>query len=174
MTKQVLTKVVLIVCLCIPFLTTAQDKDAAYRVNHEKAIRISEKIELTIKAKEPKWKLKDVMYDAGAYQRNGVWQVEVSAYQRWMSRAGELTLTVFVYESVEEASRMQKQRSGWSSVAGSEQLEAFGDEAYYITHPYFSWVSVRRGRASIEVHGPAGLTVTRRFAQHALEQIEDQ
>jgi hypothetical protein len=174
MTKRVLTNVVFIVCLCTPFLTTAQDKDAAFRVHHEKAIRISEKIELTIKAKEPKWKLKDVMYDGASYQRDGVWQVEVSAYQRWRSRPGELTLTIFVYESDEEASKMQKQRSGWSSVAGSEKLEAFGDEAYYITHRYFSWVSVRRGRVSIEVHGPAGLTVTRRFAQHALEQIEDQ
>lgn len=173
MTKRVPINVVFIVCLCAPLLTAAQDK-FAYRVNLEKATQIAEKVERAIKVKEPKWKLKDGSGGAAFTRADGL-EGEVWFYQDWKSRAGKVTLTVLVYDSNEKASSWQKRRSMWSSVSGSTKLDGFGEEAYYINHPYFRWMSVRRSRVVIEVYGPGGgSTVTRRFAEYGLAQIEDQ
>jgi hypothetical protein len=161
MTKVVTMNAVLIICLCTALLTLAQDKDA-HRVNRERANQIAAKVEQAIRVKEPKWKLKQVL------------EAEVSVQQYWKSGKQEVRLSIFINDSLEEASKLLASRSNMSSVAAPNKLEGVGDEAYYMTHPYFSVVGVRRGRAVVEVFcsGPA-LTVTRRFAQYALEQIED-
>lgn len=151
----------LILCLCALSLTVAQDKDTS-RLNSEKATRIADNLERTIRSREPKWRLKNSSSDTAV------------AWQLWGSGGRELDLRVYVYDAPEEASKMLHRHGGFS-VAASQQLEHFGEEARFISHRYYTWVGVRRGRLLATAHGPGReLTLTRRFAQHALEEIQDQ
>ena len=68
---------------------------------------------------------------------------------------------------------MLQQYARSSSIAGPDPLPKFGDEAYQVTHRYFSWVLVRRGKMLAIVYGPPALAVTKRFAQHALEELPE-
>lgn len=63
---------------------------------------------------------------------------------------------------------------GAFAVAFSEELKGFGgDEARFIDYPHFSWVGVRRGTTLVEVHGPGkDLALSKRFARHALQELE--
>jgi hypothetical protein len=172
MTKYPPIYLVFVFCLCAPLLMAAQDKEA-YRTNLEQATQLARKIEQAVKAKEPKWKIKESDGGTG-FQGPDDLKPEVWFYQDWQSGAGKVHLTVYVYFSDEQASNWQKRRSNWSSVTGSSELKGFGDEAYYIDHRYFRWMSVRRGRIVVDVNGPGGAsTVTRRFTEWGLAQIED-
>ena len=193
MTKRVPLIAVLAACLCAPSPTAAQDKDAhpfnseqaegrslgphcvpalaggaaldkdAYRLDSELATHIAVNVERTIKAKEPKWRLHEGRSLGHVFN------------QSWRSSGGSrLNLAIYVCESPEGASR-ELFSQGAFSVAMSQELEDFGEEARYISIPYFTWVGVRKGRLLATVQGPGrAMPTTKRFAQYALEQLEDQ
>jgi hypothetical protein len=149
----------MIVLLCGSLSASAQERqnDPFHR---EQATQTGEKVERTIRTREPKWKLKE-SFDAGD-----------GFHQDWKSGNQEIRVSIYVYDSPEEASNMLLKHARSSSVAGQEELSKFGDEAFVVSHHYFSWVLVRSGRTVAVVHGPPNLTVTKRFAQYALMQIE--
>lgn len=146
----------LILSLCVPFLATGQDLR-----QYELVSEMSGTVERAIKGKEKKWKLTKTE------------PMGRSTAQHWRSGSQELELRIFVYGSEEEASRMLIGHGAFA-VAYSEELKGFGgDEARFIDYPHFSWVGVRRGKTLVEVHGPGkNLEVTKRFARHALQEVE--
>lgn len=141
-------------------MATAQDRDTD-RVNTERAAQVAANVARTIKAKEPKWKLRDSHSESSA------------TTQIWKSGRKEIELRIYVYDSPEKASKMLPRHGGFQ-IAGSEKLEGFGgDEARYISYRYFSWVGVRKGRMLAEVQGPGqALDLTKRFGQYALEHLD--
>jgi hypothetical protein len=193
MTKRVPLIAVLAACLCAPSPAAAQEKDAhrlnseqaarrslgphcvpalageaaldkdAYRLSSEQAARTAVNVERTIKSEEPKWRLKESR------------PLGHVVTQLWRSSGGgELSLAIYVCDSLEGASRKLFQ-SGSFAIAGSDELEGFGEEARYIDIPYFTWVGVRKGRLVAVVQGPGrAMTTTKRFARYALEQLEAQ
>lgn len=146
--------------VCGPLLVMAQDKDTN-RANREYATQVATRLEQTIKTKEPQWKLKDSF------------QGDFGFHQYWKSGAEELRLSISVYDSADEASKELQFSSQGSSVASPEKLEGFGDEAYYMTHRFFGWVGARKGRTFVTIHAPS-LDVAKRFAEHALDQLQEQ
>lgn len=147
---------------CVPALAGvgALDKEA-YRLDSELARRVAINVERTIRVKEPKWRI---------YEGVALGHVFT---QSWRADGGyRLNLEIHVCETPEGASQTLLNR-GTFSVAMSQNLEDFGDEARYIMYPYFTWVGVRKGRMVAVVQGPGrGLATTKRFAQYALEQLE--
>src|SRR5262249_10343805 len=93
--------------------------------------------------------------------------------QQWRSGAQQLELRIYVYDSDAEASRLLINH-GSRSVAFSQELKGFGgDEARYIDYPYFTWVGVRKGSILVTAQGPGkDLALTKRFARHALQELE--
>ena len=161
MIKRVPTNVVLIICLCAPFLATAQDRSTD-RVNTERSAQVAANVARAIKAKEPKWSLK---YSHSA---------SLATEQIWKSGNKQISLRIYVCDSPEQASKWLPTLGGFQ-ISGSEKLEDFGDEARFISIRYFSWVGVRKGRMLAVVQGPGGgFPLTKRFGQYALEQLEDQ
>jgi hypothetical protein len=150
----------MILLLCAPFAVTAQIRysDPA---NRNEAKRIGEKVEETVKVKEPKWKLKLLL------------EAEFGQQHYFKSGKKELDIAIFVYDSVEEASKQLVFYSNSSSLTASLELKDVGDEAFYISHRYFSWIGVRKGRKLVLVHGPGpNLTVTMRFVGYGLAEME--
>jgi len=146
--------------LCVPLATQAQDKET-YRMGRERAMQIAANVERTIRTREPKWKLKKTL------------EAEFSSHQYFESGTGELTLSIYVYGSTKEASKELLVHAMSSSVAAHKELPDIGDEAFYMSHRYFSWLGVRKGRMLVEVRGPGPeLTITKRFVQHALAQVD--
>ena len=145
-----------ILSLCVPFLAIGQDLK-----QYERVTQLSSNVEQAIKGKEKKWSLKKSE------------PIGRSSTQLWRSGGQELELRIFVYGSEEEASRMLIGHGSFA-VASSEELKGFGgDEARFIDYPHFSWVGVRRGTMLVEVHGPGkDLALSKRFARHALQEIE--
>jgi hypothetical protein len=155
--KRVKTLVGVMFCLCLPFLVTGQN---AQQANAERASQLSTAVERTIKDKEKNWSLLR-SYSVGS-----------ASSQRWKSGGRELEVRIFVCRSPEEASK-RLARDGVFSIALSQKLEGLGDEAGFISSRYFSWVGVRKGTLVAEVQGPGQeLDLTKRFAQHALAQLE--
>ena len=151
----------IIICLCVPFLATGQDR-VNDRVNTERATQLAGRVERAIKVKEPKWHLTDSHSASSA------------TTQIWKSGKKEIELRIYVYDSPEEASKMLP-RHGLFQITGSEKLEGLGDEARFISIRYFSWVGVRKGRMLAEVQGPGQhFDLIRRICQHALDQLDEQ
>ena len=187
MTRRVRLTAVLIACLGALPLTASQDKDAPrmtpdqaartadeffrrltsrdpalVRENTELATRVAARVERAVRSKEPEWSLK-----------KGVSLGPVHT-QRWESGRRELEVEVYVRDSPEQAS-LELDARGVLPVAISQKLEDFGEEARHISHPYVTWVGVRKGRLMASVWGPGGeLSLTKRCALYALEQLEDQ
>lgn len=148
-----------VILLYLPLAATAQVRysDPA---NRDRAKEIGTSMLETIKAKERKWKLKVALVS------------EFGFHPYLKSGSQELNLSIFVYDSPEEASKNLEIHSRWSSLTASSLLKDFGDEAYYIQHRYFTWIAVRKGRMLVEVRGPGPyLTITRRFVEYGLEQL---
>ena len=192
MTESVSLIAALAICLCATSAAAAQDKGAppvnseqeahrslwthcvpalagvgaldreAYRSDSELARRVAVNVERSLKAKEPKWRI---------YEGVALGHVFT---QSWRADGGyRLNLEIHVCETPEGASQTLLNR-GTFSVAMSQKLEGFGDEARYIVYPYFTWVGVRKGRMVAVVQGPGrGMATTRRFARYALEQLEN-
>ena len=158
--KRTLKYLGMILLLHLPVAATAQVRysDPA---NRHRAKEIGTSMLEAIRAKEQKkWKLKVALVS------------EFGFHPYLKSGSQELDLSIFVYDSPEEASRNLELYSGWSSLTASSRLKDFGDEAYYIQHRYFTWIAVRKGRMLVGVHrtGPE-LTITRRIAEYGLEQL---
>jgi hypothetical protein len=148
----------LVVCLCAPLFATAQDA-ANDQATAQRATQLAGQVERTIKTRERAWRLKETHSEG-----------RVSS-QRWMAGPRDLELKIYVYDSPEEASKMLDQH-GVFAVALSHDLKDFGDEARVVTHPYFTWIGVRRGNMLAEVHGPGKeVELSKRFAQYALETL---
>ena len=148
----------LMICLCAPLLATAQDPG---RANAERASQLASSVERTIKVREPKWSLKSSDSEGSVSLR------------KWTLGPRNLELKIYVYDSPAEASKMLYAH-GVFQVAMSQEMKDFGDEARFVAHEYFSWVGVRRGNMLAEVHGPGKeLSLSKRFAQHALEQLQE-
>jgi len=157
--KKTIRHLGIILLLCAPLSIAAQDKDPS-RVNRERAVQMSTTVRGTLAEKEPQWKFQRALKSESGYR------------QYFRSEKQELEVTFYVFDSEAEASKRLMALSMLSSVAGRETLSGTGDEAYYMSHPYFSWVGVRKGRMLIEVYGPGPeLTVTKRIAQYGLDQM---
>jgi len=157
--KAVFRHLGVILMLCSPVAATAQIRysDPA---NRDRAKEMGLSAQRTIKTKEPKWKLKDVL------------ESEFGFHQYFKSGNSEAELSIYVYDSPEEASRQLGIQSRGSSVTGPEPLKDIGDEAFYMSHRYFSWIGVRKGRMVVVARGPGPeLTITTRFVQYGLEQL---
>ena len=158
--KKALKHLCIILLLHSPVAATAQVRysDPA---NRDRAKEIGTSMLETIKAKErKKWKLKLALVS------------EFGFHPYLKSGSQELDLSIFVYDSPEEASRNLEIHSAGSSLTASSLLKDFGDGAYYIQQTYFTWIAVRKGRMLVEVRGPGPeLTLTRRIAEYGLEQL---
>lgn len=118
-------------------------------------------VEQTLKVKERKWKLKHIL------------EAEFGAQHYFKSGWNEITLSFFVYDSPEEASKQLKFLAHGSSLTAPSQLKDIGDEAFYMAPRSFSWIGVRKGRMLVEVWSSSpNLIVTRRFVGYGLEEIE--
>jgi hypothetical protein len=158
--KKAATFLTTMLLLCVPLLARSQDKDTN-RANREYATQLGGRLEEIIKAKEPKWKLKDSAQGSFGFD------------QYWKSGDLKVRLYIYVYDTPEEASKKLQESSRASSVAIPYPLEGFGDEAYYMTHRFFGWVGARKGRTFVTIHAPS-LDVAKRFAEHALDQLQEQ
>lgn len=156
----------MIVLLSLPSVGICQEISPAeqekYRNNAELAQQIAEKAQQTIRTKERAWKLKSTSGPGGECYN------DVFTF-----REQRVKFSTCVYSSPDEASKLLVMQANGSSVAHYHPLEGFGDEAYYMSHQYFSWVGARRGRVLVMVHGPAGLTIPKRFARHALVEMDE-
>jgi hypothetical protein len=124
-------------------------------------MEISASVKQTIRTKEPGWKLKLRL------------ESEFGLHQYFKSNGQEVDISILVYDSPEEASEQLRLHARSSSLTVGQELKGIGDEAFYITHRYFSWIGVRKGNTLVEVRGPGPeLSVTRRFARYGLDQIE--
>ena len=148
----------LILSLCVPLLAMGQQ---LVQRNFEHVNQLTSNVEQAIKGKEKSWKLKDKQL------------LGPVTTQHWRSGEQQLELRIFEYESEDEAARMLISH-GTRSVSLSQELKGFGgDQARYIDYPYFTWVGLRRGKVLVTVEGPGkDLALTKRFARHALQEIE--
>jgi len=118
-------------------------------------------VERTVKGKEPNWKLK------------GSLESDFGSHHYFKAVKDEVDISIYVYDSPEEASRQLQDHAKWSSLTAESELKGIGDEAFYMSHRLFSWIGVRKGNTLVEVRGPGPeLTVTRRFVRYGLEQID--
>src|SRR5438034_7486087 len=111
--------VILLLYLSLTATAQIQYSDPAKR---DLAKQIGVSARQTIKTKEPKWKLKDNL------------DSEFGFHQYFKSRSQEVELSIFVYDSPEEASKQLRLHSMWSSLTASSPLKGFEDEAFYISH----------------------------------------
>ena len=147
-----------LLCLLVTAMAQTRYSDPA---NRNLAKQIGASVERTVRMKEPKWKLK------------GSLESEFGFHQYFKSGGQKVDLSIYVYDSPEEASKQLRVHTKWSSLTAEEELKGIGDEAFYMSHRYFSWIAVRKGRMLVEVRGPGPeLTVTRRFVQYGLEQTD--
>jgi hypothetical protein len=128
----------------------------AFRLANEKAVRIANDLALSVKAKESKWQLTNAFEGSTGYPLEGPRHLEFVKQQNWHAGSLRLEVRIYIYESSEQASKMQKQHNEWSSVSSSSPLKDVGEEAYYISHSDFSWISARRGAVVVAVYGPPG------------------
>ena len=150
----------MILLLCAPFAVTGQIRYSD-PTNRNEAKRIGASVERTVKVKEPKWKWKYIL------------ESEFGSHHYFKSGKKELDISIFVYDSVEEASKQLSFHANSSSLTASSELKDVGDEAFYISHQYFSWIGVRKGRRLVVVHGPGPtLSVTMRFVNYGLSELE--
>lgn len=159
--KKTIRQLGIILLLCAPLSAAAQDRDVN-RLNREGAIQISATVKRILGDKEPQWRAKKAYASEFGYR------------QYFESDKHELAVAIYVYNSEEEASKLLAAHARSSSAAGKQTLSGMGDEAFFISHPYFSWVGVRKGRMLVEVRGPGPeLTVTKRIAQYGLAQASE-
>ena len=150
----------MILLLCVPVAVAGQIRYSD-PTNRNQAKRMGANVEQTVKVKERKWKLK------------GTLESEFGSHHYFKSGKNELDVSIFMYDSPEEASKQLGMHAGGSSLTAETELKDIGDEAFYMSHQYFSWIGVRKGRMLVEVHGPGpDLIVTRRFVGYGLEDIE--
>ena len=150
----------MILLLCAPIAVTAQTRYSD-RTNRNEAKRIGSNVERTVKVKEPKWKWKFIL------------ESEFGSHHYFKSGKKELDISIFVYDSVEEASKQLGFHANSSSLTASLELKDVGDEGFYISHRYFSWIGVRKGRRLVVVHGPGpNLSETMRFVNYGLAEVE--
>jgi len=156
--KTAITHLGMVLLLCLPVVATAQIRytDPA---NRNLAKQIGESVLRTIKTKEPKWKLELAL------------ESEFGFHPYLKKGRQEVNFSIYVYDSPDEASKQLQSHSRWSSLTAESPLTGIGDEAFYISHRYFSWIGARKGRMLVEVHGPPGLIIIRRFAQYALDEM---
>lgn len=148
----------ILLLLCLPVVATAQTRysDPA---NRNLAKQIAESVLRTVKTKEPKWKVRDTL------------ESEFGFHPYLKKGSEELNFSIFVYDSPEEASKQLRIHSSGSSITAPKELPGIEDEAFYMLHRYFSWIGVRKGRMLVEVHGPPGFAIPRRFAQYGLDEM---
>ncbi len=146
----------LILSLCVPLLAIGQDLR-----HYQLVTQMSDNVAQAIKGKEKKWKLTNTE------------PIGRTTTQHWRSGAQKVELTISVFNSEEEASRTLVS-NGTFAVALAEELKGFGgNEARVIDYPHFSWVGVRMGTTLVEARGPGNdLALTKRFARHALQELE--
>lgn len=150
----------MILLLCVPVAVTAQTR-VLDLTNLNQAKRMGANVEQTLKVKERKWKLK------------GIIESEFGSEHYFKSRKNEITFSFYVYNSPEEASKQLQFHANGSSITAPSELKGIGDEAFYMSHRYFSWIGVRRGRMLVLVYSTdPNLIVTRRFVGYGLEEIE--
>lgn len=158
--KKVIQTIGMILLLCVPVVATAQI-GIPDRANRDRATQMGANMERTIKLKEPNWKLK------------GSLKSDFGSHHYFKADKGEVDISIYVYDSPEEASRQLRIHATWSSLTAESKLEGIGDEAFYMSHRLFSWIGVRKGNTLVEVRGPGPeLTVTRRFVRYGLNQLE--
>ena len=156
--KKAIRHLGIIFLLCSPAVATAQIKYSE-PANRNLAKQIAERVLRTVKTKEPKWKLKDTL------------ESEFGFHPYLKKGSVELNFSIYVYDSPEEASRQLRIHSSGSSITAAKELPGIEDESFYMLHRYFSWIGVRKGRMLVEVHGPPGFAIPRRFAQYALDEM---
>ena len=159
--KKAIRNLGLMLLLCAPMVAMAQTR-TINRVNHERAMQIGASVKQTIKTKEPGWKWKLNL------------ESEFGTHDYFRSGTHELDISILVYDSPAEASRQLAGLARSSSITAEQELKGFGDEAYYMSDRYFSWVGVRKGNMVVAVRGPGPeLTVTRRFVRYGLQQLAE-
>lgn len=156
--KKAIRNLGIILLLCAPVAATAQIR-TVNRANRERAKEMSASVKRTIRTKEPGWKFKLTL------------ESEFGFHEYFKSDNQELDISILVYDTQEEASRQLGLLARQSSVTAERELKGIGDEAFYMSHRYFSWVGVRRGRTVVAVYGPPELRITKRFLRYGLDQI---
>ena len=149
----------IVLLLCAPGVATAQVR-AINRANHEQAMQIGASVKQTIRTKEPGWKPSLSL------------ESEFGSHEYFKAGNRELDISILVYDSPEEASKQLGMHARSSSITAEQELKGIGDEAFFMSHRYFSWVGVRKGNKLVLVRGPGPeLTITRRVARYGLQQM---
>ena len=157
--KKAIRNLGIVLLLCAPLVATAQTR-ATNSANRERAMQIGASVKQIINTREPGWKLKLSL------------KSEFGTHEYFKLGNQELEISILVYDSPEEASRQLGMHARSSSVTAEQELKGMGDEAFFMSHRYFSWVGVRKGNKLVLVRGPGPeLTVTRRIARYGLQQM---
>lgn len=146
------------------FLTLALMLCASMLVPGQNNPSLPDKLERTVKEKEPDWKLETKHVRKNSEEDNSLHQ--------WRSGAQAVTVSISNTASLDQAAR-DLERSVHSVAIGKPTLlPDIGDEAYIWVGDAKGWGAVhfRKGTTVVIVNGPSA-AVARRFARHAADQI---
>ncbi len=123
---------------------------------------LARKIEQSLKAKDPKRKLKESI-DGGHYVQ-----------QDWAADGHEISLSIYEYASPEEASRaLEVMERGVGAVQVTGKLEGVGDSASYNTNRRGAYTSltIRKGNVVVTMESNS-LKLARAFAKDIAGQLD--